>query len=478
MKSKKHTKIVATISDQRCEVEFIRSLYEAGMNVARLNTAHITPETALMEVNNIRAVSDKIAILIDTKGPEVRTAGVEETIPVKTGDKFKVYGGQGASVMGELHVDYVNFVADVSVGCSVLIDDGELELVVEGKTDDYLECVVGNDGEIKNRKSVNVPGATIKLPALTEKDKSFIHFAIEQDIEFIAHSFVRNKEDVLDIQKILDEHNSKCKIIAKIEDLDGVNNIDEILDHAYGVMVARGDLGIEIAAEKIPGIQRKLIKKCVRRRKPVIIATQMLHSMIKSPRPTRAEVSDVANAIYFRTDAIMLSGETAYGDYPVESVKVMSKIAIEAEQSKSRRNDIPIAVSKESVSEFLAEAVIEASYRTKDVKAIVTDSLTGRMSRQIAAYRGKHTVFAKCHTPRVMRELALSYGIDAEVLKSGKNNSKMVKTVLMQLLEEGQITKEDNVVYVGGSYGVGGGTSFMEIASVKQMSKKNINDQK
>lgn len=478
MKSKKHTKIVATISDQRCEVEFIRSLYEAGMNVARLNTAHITPETALMEVNNIRAVSDKIAILIDTKGPEVRTAGVEETIPVKTGDKFKVYGGKGASVMGELHVDYPNFVADVSVGCSVLIDDGELELVVEGKTDEYLDCVVGNDGEIKNRKSVNVPGATIQLPALTEKDKTFVHFAIEHELEFIAHSFVRNKEDILEIQKILDQHDSKCKIIAKIEDLDGVNNIDEILDHAYGVMVARGDLGIEIAAEKIPGIQRKLIKKCVRRRKPVIIATQMLHSMIKSPRPTRAEVSDVANAIYFRTDAIMLSGETAYGDYPVESVEVMSKIAIEAEQSKSRRNDIPVAVSDESVSEFLAEAVIEASYRIKDVKAVVTDSLTGRMARHIAAYRGKHKVFAKCHNPRVMRELALSYGIEAEVLKPGKNNSKMVKTVLMQLLDEEHVTQDDKVVYVGGSYGVGGGTSFVEVAAVSQMAKKNINDQK
>ncbi|TKG95053.1 pyruvate kinase [Puteibacter caeruleilacunae] len=473
----KHTKIVATISDQRCEVEFIRSLYEAGMNVARLNTAHITPETALMEVNNIREVSDRIAVLIDTKGPEVRTAGVEATIPVKTGDKFKLYGGAGNSVMGELHVDYAGFVADVPAGSSVLIDDGELELVVEAKTEEYLECVVANDGEIKNRKSVNVPGATIKLPALTEKDKSFIHFAIENDLEFIAHSFVRNKEDLMEIQSILDEHNSQVKIIAKIENLDGVNNIDEILDHCYGVMIARGDLGIEIAAEKIPGIQRRLIKKCVRRKKPVIVATQMLHSMIKNPRPTRAEVSDVANAIYFRTDAVMLSGETAYGDYPVESVKVMTRIAEEVEASKSRSNDIEIPMINDDTTAYFAEAAVEASKQLQNVNAIVTDSLTGRTARYLAAFRGKKPVYAKCHTPRVMRELALSYGVTAGTIKAKKNKDKLVKSVLLRLVDRGHITEDSTVVYVGGSFGVGGGTTFMEIASVEKMSQKNIINQ-
>lgn len=464
----KHTKIVATISDKRCEVEFIRQLYEAGMNVARLNTAHITTESALNMIKNVRAVSDSIGILVDTKGPEIRTKNINEPINVKEGDLIKIKGGDGVSDQGTFYVSYERIHKDVPAGNFILIDDGDLALEVIEQAEDCLICRVGNSGQIKNKKSVNTPGVSVNLPSISEKDVDFIEFAAKNDVDFIAHSFVRNKKDVLAVQEILDRFGSRIKIIAKIENLDGVNNIDEILEHAYGVMVARGDLGIEIPAEKIPSIQRKLIRKAVQQKKPVIIATQMLHSMIDNPRPTRAEVSDVATAIYDRTDAIMLSGETAYGSYPIESVKVMSKIALEVEASKDRRNDLPVPRLDNETSAFLAEAAVLASKELK-VNAIVTDTLTGKIARYIAAFRGALPVYAKCHNGRVKRELALSYGVFPSEIISKKNKHKLIETALLDLVEKKMITETDTVVYVGGNFGVGGGTSFIEIASVEQM---------
>jgi pyruvate kinase len=339
---------------------------------------------------------------------------------------------------------------------------------------DRLEVTVCNDGEIKNRKSINVPGVSFSLPPITEKDKLFIEWAADNEIDFVAHSFVRNKEDVLAVQKILDGKNSPIKIIAKIENTEGVDNIDEILDYSYGIMVARGDLGIEIPMEKIPGIQRLMIRKCIKHKKPVIIATQMLHSMISSPRPTRAEVSDVANAIFDRTDAIMLSGETAYGQYPIESVKLMTRVALEIEATKDRRNDVPVPRLDNEVSAFLAEAAVMAANELK-VAAIITDTLTGKIARYISAFRSPRPVYAKCHSGRVMRELALSYGVHASLIISKKNKHKLVESSLLDLEARGKISDHDTVVYVGGNFGVGGGTSFIEIASVDRMTndKKN-----
>jgi pyruvate kinase len=335
----KSTKIVATISDKRCDVDFIRELYIEGMNVVRMNSAHLEKEGFLKIINNVRAVSNHIAILMDTKGPEVRTTIAEnDGIEIKAGDVIKVVGNPDITSTYEcIAVNYPFFVRDLQVGDDILFDDGEIDLKVESKTDDYLLCKAMNDGSLGSRKSVNVPGVRINLPSLTERDKRNILFAIENNIDFIAHSFVRNKQDLLDIQSILDEHNSPIKIISKIENQEGVDNIDEILQYTYGVMIARGDLGIEVAQEKIPGIQRRLIRKCVKAQKPVIVATQMLHTMIKNPRPTRAEVTDIANAIYYRTDALMLSGETAYGKYPVEAVRTMASIAAKLKLQKCRK---------------------------------------------------------------------------------------------------------------------------------------------
>ncbi|MCC8152916.1 MAG: pyruvate kinase [Tannerellaceae bacterium] len=466
----KHTKIVATISDERCEVDFIQSLFNEGMNVARLNSAHMDETGFNRVVGNIRKVSDRIGILMDTKGSEVRTTMTQDKgkIDFHTGDKVKVVGDpNGITTHDCIYVSYPKFVNDMRVGDDMLIDDGELEMKVIEKNEDHLICEIGNDATLGSRKSVNVPGVRINLPSLTEKDRNNILYCIKNNLDFIAHSFVRNKQDVLDIQKILDEHNSNIKIIAKIENQEGVDNIDEILEVAYGIMIARGDLGIEVPAEKIPGIQRVLIRKCVEVKKPVIVATQMLHSMITNPRPTRAEITDIANAIYYRTDAIMLSGETAYGKYPVEAVRTMAKVAREAEKTKLAANDIrvPINGNDLDVTSFLAKQAVKSSSKLH-VKAIITDSYTGRTARYLAAFRGTPTVYAICYNPQVMRTLSLSYGVWAVYQPWDDSRRSYFMNALNELIHSGRITRENMVAYLSGSFGEGGGTSFLEINNV------------
>lgn len=473
----KKTKIIATVSDIRCEVDFIRALWQGGMNVARMNSAHITDEGFERIINNVRAVSPEIAILMDTKGPEVRTTVVEgenlaehyePKIELKSGDVVKIYGDATRFSNKEtICVNYPSFVADVKVDDHILFDDGEIDVKVLSKNDEFLLCEAQNDGSLGSRKSVNVPGVRINLPSLTEKDKHNILFAIEHGVDFIAHSFVRNKQDVLDIQKILDEHNSPIKIIAKIENQEGVDNIDEILEVAYGVMIARGDLGIEVPQEKIPGIQRVLIRKCVVARKPVIVATQMLHSMIKNPRPTRAEVTDIANAIFYRTDALMLSGETAYGKYPIEAITTMSKIAEEAEKTKLKDNDIkvPLMDGENDIPSYLAEQAARSA-ELLHTKAILTDSFSGRTARFIASYRGDIPVLAICYKEPLIRQLALSYGVMPIYQEAKEDNRHYFFAALKMLIEKGFLKFSDRVVYLSGSQKAGTGNTFLEINSI------------
>lgn len=464
----KHTKIVATISDIRCDVDFIADLHKAGMNVVRINSAHMNEEGFARVIGNTRTVSSKIGILMDTKGPEIRTTTTAEPIPFTAGDRVMVKGNPEQETTREcICVSYENFVNDLHVGGDLLIDDGDLEFKVIEKHDDYLLCEALNDSTLTSRKSVNVPGVRINLPSLTEKDKKNIDYAIKHNVDFIAHSFVRTKQDVLDIQDILDAQNSPIKIIAKIENQEGVDNIDEILEVAYGVMVARGDLGIEVPQEKIPGIQRILIRKCVEAKKPVIVATQMLHSMIKNPRPTRAEVTDIANAIYYRTDALMLSGETAYGKYPREAVATMAKIAAEAEKSKLSANDIrvPIVGDDLDVTSFLAKQAVKASIKL-GARAILTDTYTGKTARYLAAFRGKSPVFAICYNERMTRQLSLSYGVFPEYREATKSPREYYLNYLKELTDRSLVAKEDLVAYLSGSFGEGGGTSFLELNNV------------
>ncbi len=464
----KQTKIVASISDLRCEVDFIRDLFEAGMNVVRMNTAHASREGFEKLINNVRTVSNRIAILMDTKGPEVRTTPLAgDPIDFRTGDKVCIVGDPGRETTREcICVTYPNFVDDIPEGAHVLIDDGELGLEVMEKKDGALFCEVRNDATLGSRKSVNVPGVRINLPSLTEKDRNNILYAIEKDIDFIAHSFVRNRQDVLDIREILDAHGSDIRIIAKIENQEGVDNIDEILEVADGVMVARGDLGIEVPQERIPGIQRVLIKKCILARKPVIVATQMLHTMINNPRPTRAEVTDIANAIYYRTDALMLSGETAYGKYPVEAVRTMTKIAAQAEKDKMQENDIPIPLTPANtdVTGFLAKEAVHAT-SLMPIRAIITDSFSGLTARSLAAFRGKYPVLAICYKEKTMRHLALSYGVEAIYMPEKANGQEYYFTALRKLIDDGVLSENEMVAYLSGGK-QGTHTSFLEINQV------------
>lgn len=468
----KQTKIVASISDLRCDVDFIRALYEAGMNVVRMNTAHANREGFERLIANVRTVSNRIAILMDTKGPEVRTTECADgSIDFKTGDVVRIVGNPELRTTKDcIAVTYTNFVNDLNVGDEILMDDGELDLRVTEKTDEALTCEICNDATLGSRKSVNVPGVRINLPSLTEKDRNNILYAIEKDIDFIAHSFVRNKQDVMDIRQILDAYGSDIRIIAKIENQEGVDNIDEILEVADGVMVARGDLGIEVPQERIPGIQRQLIRKCILAKKPVIVATQMLHTMINNPRPTRAEVTDIANAIYYRTDALMLSGETAYGKYPVEAVRTMAKIAAQAEKDKLSENDIRIPLEEGTdVTAFLAKQAVKATTKLP-IRAIITDSFSGRMARNLAAFRGKYPVLAICYKEKTMRHLALSYGVEAIYMPEKANGQAYYFAALRKLLDDGVLTENEMVAYLSGGK-QGAQTSFLEINVVGDVLK-------
>ena len=463
--TKKRTKIVATISDKRCDPDFISELYEAGMDVVRINSAHLDIEGALKIVGNVRRVSDKIAILIDTKGPEIRTTVCDAPVELKKGDTVMMAGNPGEKTTGSLiNVSYRNFVAEVPDGCEILIDDGDIGLRAVKRNGSLLECVVEDGGLLGSRKSVNLPGVKICLPSLTEKDRSFIRMAVENDLDFIAHSFVRTRQDVIDVQTLLDEYNSTIKIIAKIENEEGVKNIDEILEQVYGVMVARGDLGIEIPYEKIPGIQKMIISRCITMRKPVIVATQMLHTMISSPRPTRAEISDVANAVYSQTDALMLSGETANGKYPVEAVKTMTKVALEVEENKEKFLEIQASVINGEISAYLAKVAVKTSVRVS-AKAIIADTIRGRTIRDMAAYRGYKLILARCYLASTMRQMALSYGVYASYQEKRKSIDDFLKRALTDLTSRNEIANDDLVVVLAGNFAGPSGFSFLEVGT-------------
>ncbi len=468
----KKTKIIATLSSQNCIPDIIKTYSDAGMNIIRLNTAHMDTGQAETMIENIRSVSDKIAILVDTKGPEIRTTEASEKIPVTFGDRITFRGDpSGISDRKCVYVNYKDFVKDIPVGSRIMVDDGNIELIVREKNDVTLNCEVMNVGVIEGRKSINIPSVHVKLPSLSRKDKDFINFAIEKDIEFIAHSFVRNKEDVKAVQEILDSRKSRIKIIAKIENQAGVDNIDEILDHVYGIMVARGDLAVEIPQERIPVIQKMIIRKCIAKRKPVIVATQMLHSMIEHPRPTRAEISDVANAIFDGTDAIMLSGETANGKYPLEAITIMTKIALEVEKRKIPIKEITPLNLNNDLTDFLAHSAVKASVEL-DSKAIICDTLDGNSVRALASYRGKNIIHAQCYDQRTMRELALSFGVHGNYFEMIDNFLEFAYPALNELLGDGEHKPDDRVVIVAGDHGWDAGMSNLEINSIEGFIKK------
>lgn len=465
----KRTKIVATLSSLRYDREFIAALLDAGVNVFRLNTAHQTPEEMGDMIDKLREYAPDAALLVDTKGPELRTSANGDDLEVVAGVPITVYGDvTGSSRGNELYLTSDRFLDTICEGNKVLVDDGALELVVTTKTQNSVTCVPQTDGIIKRRKSVNIPGIPIDLPTLSERDKQFLRMAAKKNVRFIAHSFVRTREDIVRVQEFMRGEGSDARIIAKIENQQGIDNIDQILDHAYGIMVARGDLGIEIPGECVPPAQRMIVQKCIESKKPVIIATQMLHTMIENPRPTRAEISDVANAIYQRVDAIMLSGETANGKYPVESVRTMARIAEEIEKHVPKDLDQKLHRVSSPLTETLARVSVRAC-ESMPIRAIITDTITGRTPRYLAAFRGQIPVYAMCYNEQAKRELQLSYGIEPMELKRSVSRDEFVTNAVRLLLQKGEIVRDDFILILAGSFGSTNGASFVEICQVNNI---------
>ncbi|MDE5998253.1 MAG: pyruvate kinase [Muribaculaceae bacterium] len=464
----KFTKIVATVSDKRCDVEFIKKLAAAGVNVVRMNSAHLEYDGFKKIVENARAADSSLAIMMDTKGPEIRTTVTETGDPVEfhAGDAVTFYGNpEGKTSSNVINLNYEHITNVVKPGDRILIDDGELEFTIKDIAGNAIHAVADNDGALGSRKSVNLPGVNIDLPAVTERDKRNIGYAVDLGVDFIAHSFVRSASDIKKVQSILDERHSHIKIISKIENQEGIDNFDEILESCYGIMVARGDLGIEVPAEKIPGIQSMMIHKCIKAHKPVIVATQMLHSMIEHPRPTRAEISDVANAVYQRADAIMLSGETAYGKYPVEAVTTMTKVAIEVEASLRQKMEIP-PLTDDDITSFLSRQAVLSENRV-GTKAIFTDAFGGVAARFIASFRGNNPTFAICHNMEVYRWLALSFGVSAYYFpQPDPEDPRHSVEAVKQIVDEDHIGPDDRIAYLTGTKR---GTRALEILTPSEI---------
>lgn len=412
------TKIVCTIGPSSESLENTKKLIMAGMNVARLNFSHGDFDEHGGRIKAIRQACEElnktVAILLDTKGPEIRTGKLEvEPIELVQDEYITLTTEEILGTKERLSITYADLPNDVEPGSTILIDDGLIGLTVVEVQGTEIKCRIVNGGTIKSKKGVNVPGVAISLPGITEKDANDIVFGIEQGIDFIAASFVRKASDVLEIRELLEKHNAgHIQIISKIENQQGVDNLDEILEVSDGLMVARGDLGVEIPAEEVPLVQKRMIEKCNVAGKPVITATQMLDSMQRNPRPTRAEASDVANAIFDGTDAIMLSGETAAGKYPVESVLTMSRIAEKAESALPYQElYLKQRVAQQTtVTEAISQSVA-LSAQDLNAKAIITSTESGHTARMVSKYRPEAPIIAVTTEDRTSRRLALAWGL-------------------------------------------------------------------
>ena len=459
----------------------LKELIAGGMNVARFNFSHGSYEEHAERIALVRQVSEQlgipVALMLDTKGPEIRTGLLKDgkKVSLEQGKEFTLYPEEREGDETGCSITYQQLVYDVRKGDTILIDDGLIGLEVQRVSADKIECIIKNGGELGERKGVNVPNVKIHLPGVTQKDREDILFGIEQGVDYIAASFVRNSDCIMDIREILeDNHGRDIGIIAKIENAEGVENIDEILDAADGIMVARGDLGVEIPADQVPHIQKKIIHKCNRKCKPVVTATQMLDSMIRNPRPTRAEAGDVANAIYDGSDAIMLSGETAMGKYPVEAVRMMAKIAETTEahldysnlqklNKKQRKKDISMAVGFASVS---TAEILKAS-------CLVVPTMTGYTARMISSLRPKTPIYAISPSEQAVRRMQLYWGVYAMPGETEDSTRHMITNSMKIILRRKLIKKGELAVFTAGDpatnmvSGRGRSTNVMQVVEAK-----------
>ena len=468
----KKTKIVCTIGPASESVETLVQLIEAGMNVCRLNFSHGDHDEHLARIKNIREASKitgkMVAILLDTKGPEIRTHNMKDGIvSLVSGETVRISMTEVEGTKEKFSISYEGLINDVVVGNHILLDDGlvDLEVTDLDTANGEIVTVVKNSGILKNKKGVNVPGVSTNLPGITDKDAADIIFGIEHDVDYIAASFVRRASDVLAISEILEKHDAtNIQIIPKIENQEGIDNIDEILKVSHGLMVARGDLGVEIPTEEVPIAQKMLIEKCNRLGKPVITATQMLDSMQRNPRPTRAEAGDVANAIFDGTDAVMLSGETAAGDYPVEAVTTMATIAIRAEEARVGQDAFALkAYSKTDMAEAIGQSVGHTA-KNLNIETIVAATESGHTARMISKYRPKAHIVAVTFSESQARKLALSYGVYPYVSKKPSTTDEMMDLAAIVAKNNGYAKEGDLIIITAGvPVGERGTTNLMKI---------------
>ncbi|MBQ8188347.1 MAG: pyruvate kinase [Lachnospiraceae bacterium] len=467
------TKIICTIGPASENEETLRELMLAGMNVARFNFSHGTHEEQKRKLTSVLKVSNElglpVATLLDTKGPEIRLKdfanGKEELVE---GQTFTLTTDEMMGTNEKASITYKNLKSDVKVGMTILIDDGKIEMVIEKITDTDIVCRVINGGFVSNHKGINAPGAVLSMPYISDVDRADITFCAQMGYDFLAASFARSKEDILEVRKILDENNSKAKIIAKIENMQGIENVEEILEASDGIMVARGDMGVEIPLEEVPVIQKAMIKKAVAQGKQVITATQMLESMISNPRPTRAETADVANAIYDGTTAIMLSGETAAGNYPVEAVTTMAKIAERAEQDIDYGGRMKKYDTADGVD--ITTAISHATCTTAmdlNAAAIITVTMSGFTADMISRYKPGCPIIGCSVNPRVCRQLNLSWGVAPLLIHKEETADDLFEEATKVAEKAGLVKKGDLVVLTAGvPLGMTGTTNMIRVIEI------------
>lgn len=468
------TKIICTLGPATDDDKTLEALIQAGMNVARLNFSHGTHEEHAVRIRKVRELSEKsgkpVAVLLDTKGPEIRTGLLKEDKTfLRSGDLFTLYTDEKAGDEHGVSITFPELYKDVKPGAHILVDDGLISMQVEEIKGTDIICRIQNDGFISAHKGINVPDIHLNMPYMSDKDKSDILFGIEQKVDFVAASFVRTKEDVQELRNFLDENGGKgIFIISKIENMEGVRNIDDIIEFSEGIMVARGDMGVELPAEEVPIIQKVIIRKVYEKGKHVVTATQMLDSMMKNPRPTRAEVTDVANAVYDGTSAIMLSGETAAGKYPVESLKMMVRIAERTENDIDYKDRFEHfgQRSGDDVTAAISHATCTTAYDLK-AKAIVTVTKSGRSARMISKYRPDCMIISGTTEERVYRQLALSWGVTPILIDEKNDIFELFGHAIDKAKQKNLVEKGNLVVLTAGvPLGVSGNTNMMKVQMI------------
>lgn len=473
------TKIICTIGPATSSFDMLKKLAEAGMNVARLNMSHGDHDSHAKVIKAIRTLNKKIshpiAVLLDTQGPEIRTGDVIDELHLKQGDTIAVVArGEEDVEASSIHINYEDLIHDVDVGDMITVDNGLINLEILSKQERVIQCKVIDGGLLKSKRHVNLPGIRVNLPAITDKDRRDIAFAVEQEVDFIALSFVREAKDIEELRELLGDKADKIKIIAKLEDQEAIKNMDEIVKEADGIMVARGDLGVEIPLEILPRVQRRIIRICAEKGRRAIVATHMLESMIDNPIPTRAEVTDVANAVYEEADAIMLSGETTIGKYPIKCVEILDRIARSIEESRGLlfTDNLILEHDKQQIAKAavnLAESI--------SAKAIIVPTRRGRMANWVTnCHPQKSIICAFTNDSRTRRQLMLNRNVLSYRINFSSDPEKTLASAANIMIQRNEFSAEDRVVVISDTL-AGSGVDAIQIRQISELLQKEAGEE-